>query len=296
MMIEKAIAAAQEPVIDEVIALKKRVKVIEETPGPVGPTGDKGEQGLQGLQGLQGPAGEKGPQGPQGESGEAGVRGEAGEQGAKGADGDMGPSGPIGPAGQKGETGEQGPQGPAGPQGERGETGPQGAVGEKGDRGVNGETGIGHDSPVWLRKTVYREGTVVQHYIGQVFKALTDTFGEPGVSEDWERVGAGGFRITGAYDAARKYLVGDLYTDEKLITWIVADTEGNAAKFIPAPRVDALQGGVVIGEDGKGYAVTRYGNKVDLDFSPLLDRLTKATAKSMADQVKALADERQESF
>ncbi|MCE2725140.1 MAG: collagen-like protein [Betaproteobacteria bacterium] len=151
-----------------------------------------------------------------------------------------------GPVGEKGEQGDRGETGKQGERGEQGIPGQQGDRGAEGKEGKAGPAGIGHDAPVWLRKTVYREGTVVQHYVGQVFKALRDSVGEPGVSDDWERVGAGGFRITGAYDAARKYLVGDLYTDEKLITWIVADTEGNAAKFIPAPRVDALQGGVVI--------------------------------------------------
>ena len=45
MMIEKSIAAALEPVVDEIITLEKRIAEIQLTPGPVGEAGVAGENG-----------------------------------------------------------------------------------------------------------------------------------------------------------------------------------------------------------------------------------------------------------
>ena len=76
--------------------------------------------------------------------------------------------------------------------GERGEKG-ESIQGEKGEKGEQGEAGIGYNTKAWV-KGIYREGQVVQHFIGQHFKALKDTDKEP-PHADWERVGSQGFQV-----------------------------------------------------------------------------------------------------
>jgi hypothetical protein len=78
--------------------------------------------------------------------------------------------------------------------------------------GKDGVDGIGFNLKSW-EAGIYREGTMVQHNIGQAFKALRDTSDEPGTSEDWERVGSQGFRWTGVKSLDAEYQEGDLYID-----------------------------------------------------------------------------------
>jgi hypothetical protein len=73
-----------------------------------------------------------------------------------------------------------------------------------------GEDGLGIDSKTWT-PGVYRDGAVVQHHIGQYFKALKDTAEEPGDSADWERVGNAGFRFAKAFSPEIVYKDGDLF-------------------------------------------------------------------------------------
>lgn len=191
-------------------------------PGPAGPQGDpglpgeqgpKGEPGEPGLPGAKGEPGEPGPPGEQGPKGEPGERGEPGLKGEPGDAGPTGAKGDPGDTGSRGDKGDTGPQGDPGPQGERGETGTKGDPGEPGAPGANG---AGIDAPDW-QPGVYRAGTVVQHHVGQYFKALVDTASEPSpvdkgeVGPDWERIGKSGIRICPAFQAERSYMDGDMY-------------------------------------------------------------------------------------
>ena len=77
---------------------------------------------------------------------------------------------------------------------------------------ADGQDGLGLNVKSW-DEGIHREGVLVQHNIGQVFKALRDTNLEPGVGEDWERIGTNGFRWTGVKNAEFPYQDGDLYID-----------------------------------------------------------------------------------
>jgi len=81
-----------------------------------------------------------------------------------------------------------------------------------GEAGADGADGLGFNLKSWENK-IHREGSVVQHFIGQAYKALVDTNDEPGDSSDWERVGSNGFRWTGVKSADHEYQDGDLYID-----------------------------------------------------------------------------------
>jgi HK97 family phage portal protein len=81
-----------------------------------------------------------------------------------------------------------------------------------GERGEKGDAGIGLDAPAW-QVGVHREGVVVQHYEGRIYRALQDTPDEPGDSPHWQRLGLHGQRWCGPFDATRQYETGDLYVD-----------------------------------------------------------------------------------
>ena len=81
-----------------------------------------------------------------------------------------------------------------------------------GQDGSDGTDGLGFNLKNW-EEAIHREGVVVQHNIGQAYKALVDTNAEPGHSSDWERVGSAGFRWTGVKKADHDYNDGDLYID-----------------------------------------------------------------------------------
>jgi len=104
-----------------------------------------------------------------------------------------------------GKDGKDGADGKDGIDGKDGES----IVGPAGADGIDGNDGVGIDVPIWT-DGVYREGALVQAHHGQYFKALRDTASNVD-SEDWERVGTAGFRMTGAFDDERKYEIGDLF-------------------------------------------------------------------------------------
>jgi len=88
----------------------------------------------------------------------------------------------------------------------------RGAQGESGPSGKDGQDGLGINVKSW-KEGIYREGVLVQHNIGQVYKALSDTSDEPGHGDNWERVGTSGFRWTGVKNLDFSYQDGDLYID-----------------------------------------------------------------------------------
>ena len=75
---------------------------------------------------------------------------------------------------------------------------------------IKGDDGIGIDAPIW-QPEVYRAGSIVQHNVGQYFKAVKDTAANPNDSDEWERIGSAGFRFTKAFDADAVYRNGDLF-------------------------------------------------------------------------------------
>jgi regulator of replication initiation timing len=79
--------------------------------------------------------------------------------------------------------------------------------------GYIGRDGLGLDAKQW-EQGIYREGTVVQHYLGQYFTSTKDTSAEPGVSEDWKRIGTFGMRHKGAFREDVAYEVGDIYAKD----------------------------------------------------------------------------------
>lgn len=90
---------------------------------------------------------------------------------------------------------------------------PAGDVGEQGQDGKDGAPGAGIDVKSW-EPGVYREGAIVQHNIGQYFKALKDTAQNPNDAQDWERVGTAGFRFAKAFAADAVYKDGDLFVKD----------------------------------------------------------------------------------
>jgi hypothetical protein len=198
---------------------------------PVGPQGERGPQGAQGEKGMPGPQGEQGPPGPPGEQGPPApyTPPQAIALELKGdpsfIESTRGVAGPVGPQGERGEPGRDAPRIRSVEVSADGleaafifDSGesltiplPPGPVGEKGDAGRDG---AGIDSPVWEVGSVHREGVTVQHNLGQFFRALRDTAGEPGVSDDWVRIGRAGMRDCGAFDATREYVDGDVYVKD----------------------------------------------------------------------------------
>lgn len=79
--------------------------------------------------------------------------------------------------------------------------------------GYVGRDGVGLDAKQWA-DGIYREGAIVQHYLGQYFIATKDTNTEPGVDDSWNRVGTFGMRHKGAYREDVTYQVGDIYAKD----------------------------------------------------------------------------------
>jgi len=107
--------------------------------------------------------------------------------------------------------------------------------------------GLGFNVKSW-DEGIHREGSVVQHNFGQCFKALRDNNSEPGLSDDWERVGNVGLRWTGLKQADFDYKDGDLYIDGGSC-FIV--TDGKAKMFVQRGKngTDGKNG--ADGADGK---------------------------------------------
>jgi hypothetical protein len=110
------------------------------------------------------------------------------------------------------ERGEPGPAGEPGAAGEPGPAGEPGAPGERGEAGPAGHDGAGIEAASWV-PGVYREGALVQAFIGQHWRALRDTAAAPGpdAPEDWARIGSAGFRLAPPWREGATYVEGDLY-------------------------------------------------------------------------------------
>jgi hypothetical protein len=96
--------------------------------------------------------------------------------------------------------------------GKDGKDGTDGKDGNPGERGERGLAGVGVDVPRYV-PGVYRQGVLVQHFIGRTYEALCDTAEAPGDSAHWRRIGAGGQRWCGPKQKERHYEVGDMFVD-----------------------------------------------------------------------------------
>jgi hypothetical protein len=106
--------------------------------------------------------------------------------------------------GEKGERGEKGEQGEKGP---AGQAGASGAKGDQGDKGDTGETGEAVTGPAGRDGIDGKDGERGE-------RGLPGQPGEPGVD------GRTLFNIRDTYDAAEKYLIGDVVTLNA--SWFVA--------------------------------------------------------------------------
>lgn len=88
---------------------------------------------------------------------------------------------------------------------------------------TKGLDGIGFNTKYW-EPSIYRSGSVVQHYLGQVWEAKADTNAEPGTDDTWERLGFAGLRHKGVFDADAVYQTGDLFIKD-YGTFLVLDND-----------------------------------------------------------------------
>lgn len=125
-----------------------------------------------------------------------------------------------------------------GKDGADGKDGKDGAPGERGERGL---AGVGVDAPCWVAG-VYRQGVMVQHFLGRTYEALCDTAEAPGDSAHWRRIGAGGQRWTGPKQKERRYEVGDLFVDGGTF---LCTAEGEYQLIAPKPMAPSDVRGIV---------------------------------------------------
>ncbi len=194
-----------------------------------------------------------------------------------------------------------------------GQDGKDGAEGAKGDTGEKGADGLGLDISAWA-EGVYREGAIVQANFGQAFRALVDT--AKGVdSEDWERIGTNGFRLTGPYSADKTYQPGDLFIKD----FGLFLHDGNEARLIAGRGPEGKKGkqgpAGKDGLDGQDGADGKDGSQIeameikdtslvlvvkdadgqvksfDTDLAPFLEAAVEVTKSLNDDHTKAQADE-----
>jgi hypothetical protein len=199
---------------------------------------------------VEGPPGRDGRDGAPGKDGREGVDGRDGRPGVGGRDGLDGAPGKDGAPGSDGLNGLHGKDGAPGTDGEPGRDG------DPGCDGLDGRAGIGLDTQNWVRGRTYAAGQLVQHHIGQLFRAGADTHEEPGDSANWERIGTTGMRVA---DAAAPRRDGDLYmVGHSLMLWrdgvAVCVLEGvpgqRGASGSPGePGADGMDGKAGIGLD-----------------------------------------------
>lgn len=116
--------------------------------------------------------------------------------------------------------------------------------------GPIGLSGLGIDSPYWAQG-IYREGSVVQHFLGQHFIATKDTSDEPGAS-DWARIGKGGFKHCGGFHEEATYEVGDIYAKD-FATFLVKDDNTHvllSARGPKGPKGDKGDASLIAGPRG----------------------------------------------
>jgi hypothetical protein len=287
MNIEKAIAAALEPVTDLVVSLERKVDTIQLTPGPQGERGQDGvaaaapsaeeiavvlveehAEVLRGLPGVAPPAEEI-----------------ARQLAADSAFVDR-------------VQGRQGPEGVAGR---------DGADGSPGKDGRDGLDGAGVEAKQYAPGSVYREGTLVTAHLGQYYRAKQDTAAAPG-SDDWERVGTAGFRYCGAYNKDAHYADGDIYLKDYGAFLVVngeaamlcgrgAKGERGAVGPDGAPGRDGRDGSRIIAAEVRGFAATLVFDNgagelesIELDFAEAFKSHVAEALASLTERIAALEE------
>lgn len=183
----------------------------------------------------------------------------------------------------------------------------KGAPGDPGDPGAAGADGVGIDAPVWV-PGVYRANALVQHNVGQLFRALRDTGEEPHNGGDWARVGTAGFRFAEPWTEGATYENGDLFVrDYGTFAWVGGKAHllaGRGAKGDRGERGERGKDGTP-GKDGrdgvtiesielKGYTlavITRDAagrlQTHDVDFLPAFEKLGDALQTIVFERVIA---------
>jgi len=211
-VIEKALAASLEPIVEEIVSIDRKVDALEKRLSdlPVARDGKDGRDGASVdqdeviktlLSMIRQPK-----DGSDGKPGVNGIGIKSVEISGDGRvmtlvlDNDQ-------------EVNVELPQGVKGDTGADGRAGIDGRDGKDGEQGPTGNTGLGLDTKAWTPDAVYREGTHVTAALGKVYKAVKDTASKPGPSSpDWERQGTWGFEWTGL-KSDKTYDNGDLYID-----------------------------------------------------------------------------------
>jgi hypothetical protein len=161
-------------------------------------------------------------------------------------------------------------------------------TGPRGEEGPRGEPGLGFEVKQWA-PGVYRKGDVVQYAFGRLARAKCDTYGNPGRSDEWERIGTGGFDWCGVKQDGRVYQDGDLYIDNGT-TFLVVDGK---ARIFAKRGTDGKDG--TNGSDGVDGA-SPVGFKFSADGSSMLTvfdngkSLESDLPEAMVLALKALAD------
>ena len=150
------------------------------------------------------------------------------------------------------------------------------------ERGTPGAPGVGLDSPAW-KPGVYREGALVGHFLGQLFRATRDTAAEPGSGDDWQRLGNAGLRFRGALEEGAATAPGDLYTRDTSLFLVDWDGQAHLINYRGKKGLRGDPGPK--GKDGAGLVSVRQDNTCvvfdwgetgerALDLGPLLERFT----------------------
>lgn len=214
-MIEKKLIEILDPVVDQLVALEKRLAAVHLTPGPAGADGRDGRDGADAdpaevAEKIKADAAYR-----------ATLKGDPGEPGRDGADGkDSAPEAVYAVLKADDEFVSR-------LKGERGEPGEPGRDGVDGRDGADVDPDLVHaklvSDEVFVSKVsktieqdswqagIYREGKFVSHYVGRTYQAACDTTDEPGDSPHWKRIGTHGFRDTGGFSEQRSYEPGDFY-------------------------------------------------------------------------------------
>lgn len=248
-MIEKKFLEILEPVVDEIVALEKRVGELQRTPGPAGADGKDGRDGRDASAAdvkalLADDAGFRSAL-----KGEPGIDGKDGRDGADAKDVDPTAVAAVLKAdpdfvarvrGEKGDPGEKGQDGAAGRDGADATPVDPVEVAKAlmRDEGFVLSVSKQAEEVPWV-PGIHREGKLVSAYMGRSYVAVCDTTDEPGDSPHWKRVGTLGMRDTGGFEEARKYEPGDLYhKDGGTFLFDGANTRLYAGKSVSPKDID----------------------------------------------------------
>ena len=179
-----------------------------------------------------------------------------------------------------------------------------GQDGAPGVPGADGRDGLGIETKAFSAGEVYREGSYVTSHFGQTFKALRDTVNDVD-SQDWERVGSGGFRFTGPVSKDFDYQDGDLFVKDFGLFLVVKGENKLVAGRGPrgekgekgisgvdgrdgsqVEEVDLIDGSLVIlSKDHEGNF-----SKKSVELTPILDMVAHIANDSVTAELELMPD------